>query len=91
MGIRVIGEEHVNIGLGTAFLRRLSFYFEMLVPDALFIPFTKKKQRALDILAKTVVVREPGGREGWTRYLLALVPILLAGLGVAIAVAYCAA
>ena len=36
----------------------MSFYFEFLVLDALFVPFTDKKQRALDIVSKTVVVKE---------------------------------
>ncbi len=62
MRIRVVRESGAPIGLGQAFVRRLSLFFEMLWIDALFIPFTDKKQRALDIIAKTVVVREPGQR-----------------------------
>jgi uncharacterized RDD family membrane protein YckC len=60
MRIRVVRENGAPIGLGQAFVRRLSLFFEMLWIDALFVPFTEKKQRALDIVARTVVAREPG-------------------------------
>ena len=63
--IRVVRETGSPISLGQAFVRRLSYYFEMLVIDALFIPFTDKKQRALDIIAKTVVAKEPGEEAKW--------------------------
>lgn len=59
MGLRVRREDGSRVGLGPAFVRRLSFYFEILVLDALFVPFTEKKQRAFDIVAKTVVLRDP--------------------------------
>lgn len=66
MRIRVLREDGSPIGLGQAFVRRLSFFFDMLWVDALFIPFTEKKQRALDIVAKTVVASEPGeSTPGW--------------------------
>ena len=57
-GMRVLKEDGTPIGYKEAFLRRLSFYFEFLVIDALFIPFTEKHQRAFDIVARTIVVRE---------------------------------
>ena len=41
-----------------SFLRRLSYDFEIQPVDALFIPFTEKRQRAFDIVARTVVVHE---------------------------------
>jgi uncharacterized RDD family membrane protein YckC len=72
MGIRVLRENGAPIGLGQAFVRRLSLFFEMLWIDALFIPFTEKKQRALDIIAKTVVAREPGKDTGAGGYFLCL-------------------
>ena len=59
MGLHVRTETGAKIGLGAAFLRRISMYFEFLALDALFVPFTQKKQRAFDIVAKTVVVRDP--------------------------------
>lgn len=72
MRIRVVRETGSPIGLGQAFVRRLSYYFEMLVIDALFIPFTDKKQRALDIIAKTVVAREPGEEAKWWSWAVCL-------------------
>lgn len=60
MKIRVVDENGRPIRLGQAIVRRLSYYFDLLVLDAIFIPFTDKKQRGLDILAKTIVVKEPG-------------------------------
>jgi uncharacterized RDD family membrane protein YckC len=56
--LRVLGENGLPIGYKEAFLRRLSFYFEMLPVDALFIFFTKKRQRGFDIIARTIVIRE---------------------------------
>ena len=49
-------ESGLAIGFKEAFLRRVSFYFEVFAIDALFIPFTEKRQRAFDIVARTVVV-----------------------------------
>jgi LPXTG-motif cell wall-anchored protein len=75
--LRVVRESGAPISLGQAFVRRLSLYFEMLVPDALFIPFTDKRQRALDIIAKTVVVREPGEQApGWGYAVCLLLPVV---------------
>jgi len=75
MRIRVVRENGSAIGLGQAFVRRLSFYFDMLWVDALFIFFTDKKQRALDIVAKTVVAREPGeSTPGWAWVVCLLLP-----------------
>ena len=70
--IRVIRESGAPISLGQAFVRRLSLYFEFLFIDALFVPFTQKNQRALDIVAQTIVAREPGSRPGWKGYVLCL-------------------
>jgi uncharacterized RDD family membrane protein YckC len=72
MKIRVVREDGAPIGLGKAFVRRLSLFFEMLWIDALFIPFTDKKQRALDIIAKTVVAREPSQAASAGGYFLCL-------------------
>ncbi|MFQ5527707.1 MAG: RDD family protein [Thermoanaerobaculia bacterium] len=70
--IRVIRETGGPIGLGQAFVRRLAYYFEMIVIDALFIPFTEKKQRALDIIAKTIVAKEPGEEAPWWGWVICL-------------------
>jgi uncharacterized RDD family membrane protein YckC len=58
LGLRVLKENGLPIGYKEAVLRRLSFYFEIIWIDALFIPFTEKRQRAFDIVARTVVVHE---------------------------------
>lgn len=85
--IRVVRENGSPIGLGQAFVRRLSLYFDMLVIDALFIPFTDRSQRALDVVAKTVVAREPGETvPGWRYAVCLLLPVasLLALVGTAL-------
>ncbi len=53
----VLKENGLPVGYKEAFLRWLPFYFEFLPIDALFIPFTGKKQRAFDIIARTIVVK----------------------------------
>lgn len=58
LGLRVVKETGTPIGYREAFLRRLPFYFDFIVLDALFIPFTPRRQRAFDIIARTVVIRE---------------------------------
>ena len=57
LGLYVLKEDGLPIGYKEAFLRRISYYFELLLVDALFIPFTARRQRAFDIVARTVVVR----------------------------------
>ena len=53
----MLGEDQLPVGYKESVLRRLSFYFNILPVDALFIFFTAKKQRAFDIVARTIVVR----------------------------------
>jgi uncharacterized RDD family membrane protein YckC len=55
--LHVLKESGVRIGYKEAFIRRLSYYFDFLLVDSLFIFFTSKKQRAFDVIARTVVVR----------------------------------
>jgi uncharacterized RDD family membrane protein YckC len=57
LGMRVLNENGMHIGYKQAFLRRISFYFDIVPFDALFVLFTEKRQRAFDIIARTVVVR----------------------------------
>jgi uncharacterized RDD family membrane protein YckC len=57
-GLWVVRENGLAIGFKESFLRRLSFYFDFLWLDALFIPFTARRQRAFDIIARTIVVHE---------------------------------
>ena len=58
LGLRVIRENGTSIGFKEAFLRRLPFYFDFIVIDVLFIPFTAKKQRGFDLIAQTLVIEE---------------------------------
>jgi len=58
LGMRVLREDGLPINYKEAFLRRISYYFDVLPVDALFIPFTARHQRAFDIVARTIVVRE---------------------------------
>ena len=56
--LQVLREDGLPINYKEAFLRRISYYFDVLPVDALFIPFTSKRQRAFDIVARTVVIRQ---------------------------------
>jgi uncharacterized RDD family membrane protein YckC len=58
LGLRVRSEDGLPASYRQAFLRRLSFYFELLPIEALFMPLHPKRQRWFDVLARTVVVRE---------------------------------
>jgi hypothetical protein len=69
----VLKEDGLPIGYKEAFLRRLSYYFDILPVDALFIPFTAKRQRAFDVVAHTVVVRESDDKGLRAVFALALV------------------
>jgi uncharacterized RDD family membrane protein YckC len=69
----VLKEDGLPIGYKEAFLRRLSYYFDILPVDALFIPFTANRQRAFDVVAHTVVVRESDDKGVRAVFALALV------------------
>ena len=58
LGCRVLKENGLPAGYKETFIRRISFYFNLLPVDALFIPFNARKQRAFDIVARTIVVRD---------------------------------
>ncbi|MBN1439732.1 MAG: RDD family protein [Anaerolineales bacterium] len=58
LGLRVRSEDGLPPTYWQAFLRRLSFYFEIFPLEALFLALQPKRQRWFDLLAKTVVVRE---------------------------------
>jgi uncharacterized RDD family membrane protein YckC len=57
LNLLVVREDGLPIHYKEAFLRRISFYFEVFAIDALFVLFTAKRQRAFDIVARTVVVQ----------------------------------
>ncbi len=79
--LRVLNESGAVPGLGATFIRRLSYYFEILTLDAIFIFFTDKKQRAFDMVAKTIVIREKHLEKTPLTYLailaLLIVPIVV--------------
>lgn len=75
--LRVVTEAGAPISLGAAFLRRIPLFFELVWLDALFVPFTAKKQRAFDIVAKTVVIYEPDETPSLGGWLLCLAPWVL--------------
>lgn len=54
--LHVLTEDGLPVGYGKATLRRLSFYFEILPIDAMWIFFNPRRQRGFDILANTIVV-----------------------------------
>lgn len=56
LDIYVARESGVAVGGWAAVLRRLPLFFEFFWLDALFAPFTEKRQRAFDIVAGTVVL-----------------------------------
>jgi uncharacterized RDD family membrane protein YckC len=58
LGLWVLKENGLPIRYREAFLRRLSFYFDIFPFDALFIFFTQKRQRGFDIIARTIVVKQ---------------------------------
>lgn len=57
LGMRVLSENGMHIGYKQAFLRWISFHYDIFPIDALFVLFTEKPQRGFDIIARTVVVR----------------------------------
>jgi uncharacterized RDD family membrane protein YckC len=58
MNLRVLRDNGLPIGYKEAILRRLSFFFKIWWLDVLYVLFTEKRQRAFDIVARTIVVRE---------------------------------
>jgi uncharacterized RDD family membrane protein YckC len=56
MGIRVVQESGAKITLGQAALRQLPFFGQFFFIDALFVLFTKKRQRAFEMITKTRAV-----------------------------------
>jgi len=57
LNLHVVRESGGPIGYKEAFLRRIPYYFEFLFIDMLFIFFTAKRQRAFDLISRTVVIR----------------------------------
>jgi uncharacterized RDD family membrane protein YckC len=84
LGLHVLKEDGRAIGWKEAFIRRIPFYFEITVLDAIFIPFNERRQRAFDMVAKTVVLREErhdrSALYGVLAVLLVIVPFVFLGL-----------
>ena len=56
LGLRVVRESGARISLGQAFVRQIPLVGSFPLIDALFALFTKKKQRAFELISKTRVV-----------------------------------
>jgi uncharacterized RDD family membrane protein YckC len=56
-GLSVVRENGERIGWKEAILRRLPMLFQIFWIDAAFALFTKRRQRAFDMVAHTVVIR----------------------------------
>lgn len=76
-----------RIGFGAAVIRRLPFLFDFWPVDAVFLFFTKKRQRAFDIVARTVVVETRGGERAWAWTLLTWVPAALLAVAIQLVLA----
>ena len=59
-GVVVAKEGGERIGAGAAFVRRIPFAFDIWPFDAAFLLFTARRQRAFDLVAKTIVIRAEG-------------------------------
>lgn len=63
VGLHVVRPDGGRVSWKEAVIRRLPLFFEFFLLDALFAPFTERKQRAFDIVAGTVVVQGGDGGE----------------------------
>lgn len=77
-GIVVAKESGGRVGAGAAILRRIPFAFDIWPFDAAFLLFTARRQRAFDLVAKTIVVRAEG-RHPTRPWLLVALSWLVAG------------
>lgn len=59
LGLGVVAENGTRVGWLKAIVRRIPFYFEFFLLDALFALFTERRQRAFDVVSRTLVVRQP--------------------------------
>lgn len=72
-GLAVTRENGLRVGWGAAVIRRLPLFFEVFWLDAVFAPFTEKRQRAFDVVAGTIVVpgiQSGSGTTGWVLVVL---------------------
>lgn len=62
LGLCVTKDDGERIGWIDAIVRRLPWYVELFWLDAIFALFTERRQRAFDLVAGTIVVRQPPAR-----------------------------
>ena len=86
-GIAVAREGGERVGLGAALLRRIPFAFDVWPFDAAFLLFTARRQRAFDLVAKTIVFRAEGKHPARPWLLVLLVWTVAAAMGLLAAVA----
>jgi uncharacterized RDD family membrane protein YckC len=67
-------------GFGAAVLRRIPFLFDIWPFDAAFLLFTARRQRAFDLVAKTIVIRAEGRHPRRPWLFVGLVWLIAAGL-----------
>ena len=66
LGMHVVKEDGTSIGAWDAIVRRIPFFLEFFWIDGIVALFTERRQRAFDLVARTVVVdvqREPAPAE----------------------------
>jgi uncharacterized RDD family membrane protein YckC len=80
-GIAVARESGERAGLGAAMVRRIPFAFDIWPFDAAFLLFTARRQRAFDLVAKTIVFCAEGKHPARPWLLVLLVWIVAAALG----------
>ncbi len=56
LGIHVVTENGLRLGMMKAIVRRIPFFLEFFWIDAIVAIFTERKQRAFDLVAGTIVV-----------------------------------
>jgi uncharacterized RDD family membrane protein YckC len=56
VGTCVVRDDGSRVGWGAAILRRLPFFMNLFALDAVFVFFTRRRQRAFDKVAGTVVI-----------------------------------
>lgn len=78
-GLVVVREDGRPISYGQAFIRRLSFWCNLFVIDAIFAFFLPRRQRALDRVAGTVVAKTNRAKPLPISILAGLLPLLIIG------------
>jgi uncharacterized RDD family membrane protein YckC len=80
-GIGVAQEDGSRVGFGPAFVRRIPLAFDFWPIDALFVFFTARRQRAFDMVARTVVIE--GSRQRQAAWLWTALPWVATALAAA--------